>query len=233
VIKNSFLRVLVVDDELSIRRFLRIALSSDYAVLEAENGAQALQMVALQHPDLVILDLGLPDMDGIEVTHRLREWSLVPIVVVSVRNREQDKVAALDAGADDYLSKPFSIGELMARLRAALRHRARRENDPVYRNGALMVNLAGREVLVGGQRVSLTPTEYDLLRNLVTHSGMVLTHQQLIQAVWEDNTDADSHLLRVNISNLRKKIEQDPLRPSYILTEPGVGYRLNEIEVRK
>ena len=233
MINNSFRRVLVVDDELSIRRFLRIALSHDYAVLEAENGSQALQIIALQHPDLVILDLGLPDMDGMEVTRRLREWSLVPVIIVSVRSREQDKVAALDAGADDYLTKPFSIGELMARLRTALRHQGMPEKEPVFKNGALTVNLAGREVLVNGQRVALTPTEYDLLRNLVTHSGMVLTHQQLIQAVWNGSTEADAHLLRVNISNLRKKIESDPLRPHHILTEPGVGYRLNEIEEKK
>ena len=233
MIKNPSLRVLVVDDELSIRRFLRIALANDYSVLEAENGTQALQMAALQHPDLIILDLGLPDMDGLEVTRQLREWSQVPVIIISVRSRDTDKVAALDAGADDYLSKPFAIGELMARLRAALRHCARPEYEPVFKSGELTVNLAGRQVLVDGQRVALTPTEYDLLRNLVTHSGMVLTHQQLIRAVWDGNVDADPHLLRVNISNLRKKIEQDPLRPNYILTEPGVGYRLNEIEVRK
>lgn len=233
MIENPDLRVLVVDDERPIRLFLRTALAGQYTIFEAENGAEALQMAALKHPDLIILDLGLPDMDGLDVTERLREWTEVPVIVVSVRDREQDKIAALDAGADDYLTKPFSMGELMARLRAALRHCTRLQNEPVYRSAGLMVNLANREVLVDSLRVGLTPTEYDLLRTLVLHSGMVLTHQQLIQAVWGGNYDADSHLLRVNISNLRKKIEQDPLFPRHILTEPGVGYRLSEIEVSK
>ena len=229
--ENSSLRVLVVDDERPIRRFLRTALANTYSVFEAENGADALQMVAFNHPDLVILDLGLPDMDGLEVTRRLREWSLVPVIIVSVREREQDKVAALDAGADDYLCKPFSMAELMARMRVALRHYAKPENEPFYKSGELTVNLANREVLVDGQRAALTPTEYDILRILITHAGKVLTHHQLIRAVWGDENEADAHLLRVNISNLRKKIEQDPLLPRYILTEPGVGYRLKEEEV--
>lgn len=224
------LRVLVVDDEHPIRRFLRISLESSYQVFEAENGWQALEMVAYQRPDLVILDLGLPDMDGLEVTRRLREWTLIPIVVVSVRDQEAIKVAALDAGADDYLTKPFSAVELMARLRAALRHCARPDNPPVYESGDLLIDLSRRVVVVDSQPVGLTPTEYDILRALVTHAGKVLTHSQLIQAVWGGSADADSHLLRVNISNLRKKIEADPLRPRHIITEPGVGYRLKEIE---
>ena len=226
--ENPSLRVLVVDDERPIRRFLHTALAGHYLIFEAENGAEALQMVALNRPDLVLLDLGLPDMDGLEVTRRLREWSLVPVIIVSVRDREQDKIAALDAGADDYLCKPFSMGELMARMRAALRHYSKPENEPFYKSSGLTVNLASREVLVGGLRMALTPTEYDILRILITHAGKVLTHRQLIQAVWGDGAETDAHLLRVNISNLRKKIEQDPLRPRYILTEPGVGYRLKD-----
>jgi two-component system, OmpR family, KDP operon response regulator KdpE len=231
VVENSSLRVLVVDDERPIRRFLRISLGAIYTVFEAETGVEALKMVAVNHPDLVILDLGLPDLDGLEVTHRLREWTLVPVIVISVRDREEDKVAALDAGADDYLTKPFSTAELLARIRAALRHCAKPKNEPFYQSGNLIVNLALRQVLVNNQPVALTPTEYEILRTLVIHAGRVLTHSQLIQAVWGSNYDADSHLLRVNVSNLRKKIEQDPIRPHHIVTEPGVGYRLKEIEV--
>jgi two-component system KDP operon response regulator KdpE len=223
-------RILVVDDERPIRRFLRISLASTYSVFEAENGKEALQMAAFTRPDLVILDLGLPDMDGLEVTRRLREWTLLPVIIVSVRDREEDKVAALDAGADDYLTKPFSAVELLARIRAALRHCAKPENAPIYQSGSLTVNLALRQVTASGQPIALTPIEYEILRTLVTHAGKVLTHSQLIQTVWGENYDADSHLLRVNISNLRKKIEQDPLRPRHIITEPGVGYRLQEIE---
>jgi two-component system, OmpR family, KDP operon response regulator KdpE len=231
--ENSLPRVLVVDDERPIRRFLRTALASNYAVFEAENGEEALRSVAVSRPDLVILDLGLPDMDGLEVTRRLREWSQVPVIIVSVRDHEYDKVNALDAGADDYLCKPFSIAELMARMRAAMRHYAKPENEPIYQSGRLTVNLAGREVLVDGQRVALTPTEYDILRILITHAGKVLTHHQLLKAVWGDGNDANAHLLRVNISNLRKKIEQDAMLPTHILTEPGVGYRLKEKELER
>jgi two-component system, OmpR family, KDP operon response regulator KdpE len=224
--ERSLLRVLVVDDERAIRRFLRVSLGNDYTVFEAENGAVALQITVDNRPDLVILDLGLPDMDGVEVIRRLREWTLVPIIVVSVRDSEEDKVAALDAGADDYLTKPFSAAELLARIRATLRHCARPETDPIYQSGKLYINVTLRQVLVKNQPAALTPTEYEILRALVIHAGKVLTHKQLIQAVWGNDYDADSHLLRVNISNLRKKIEQDPLRPQYVITEPGVGYRL-------
>jgi two-component system KDP operon response regulator KdpE len=223
----------VVDDERSIRYFLRLALGSSYTIFEAENGMEALQMAAANHPDVVILDMGLPDIDGLEVTRRLRKWTLVPVIVVSVRDREQDKVAVLDAGADDYLTKPFSIVELQARIRATLRHCAKAENEPFYQSGSLIVNLALHQVLVNDQIVAVTPTEYEILRALVNHAGRVLTHQQLIQAVWNENNETDSHLLQVNISNLRKKIEQDPLRPRHIVTEPGVGYRLREIEASR
>jgi len=224
--EKAFPRVLVVDDERSIRRFLQASLSGQYTVLEAASGEEALAETISGHPDAILLDLGLPDMDGIEVTRRLREWTQIPIIVVSVRDREEDKVAALDTGADDYLTKPFSTNELKARLRAALRHFAPPENKPVYQVKGLIVNLSRRIVKVNGQTVDLTPTEYDILRVLVQNSGKVLTHQQLIHAVWGHEDKTDLHLLRVNISNLRHKIEANPARPSHILTEAGIGYRL-------
>jgi two-component system KDP operon response regulator KdpE len=220
------IRVLVADDERPIRRFLNASLSGQYTVLEAATGEETLAVTVSGRPDVIILDLGLPDVDGIEVTRRLREWTQIPIIVVSVRDREEDKIAALDAGADDYLTKPFGAGELMARLRAALRRSALPENEPVYQSGGLSVDLARRDVMVDGQTASLTPTEYDILRILVQNAGKVLTHQQLVHAVWGTNYEADAHLLRVNISNLRRKIETDPARPHHIVTEPGVGYRL-------
>jgi len=227
------LRVLIVDDERPIRRFLSASLGERFAISEAENGTQALQVAAIDRPDLVILDLGLPDMDGTDVTRRLREWTDVPVIVISVRDHDEDKIAALDAGADDYLTKPFSAGELMARIRAALRRSFKAEDAPVYRSGDLTVDLQKREVRVRDSYVMLTPTEYGILRVLVNHAGRVLTHQQLIQEVWGGNYEADAHLLRVNISNLRRKIEPDPLRPGHIVTEPGVGYRLKNIEEDK
>ena len=220
------LRVLVVDDERSIRRFLKASLGSQFVILEAASGEEALSAVASEHPDIVILDLGLPDMDGVEVTRRLREWSQVPIIIVSVREQEGEKIAALDAGADDYLTKPFGVGELMARLRVALRRSAQTDNEPVFTTGNLVVDLNQREVRVGGQVVALTPTEYDLLRALVKHVGKVLTHDQLLRVVWGTAYESETHLLQVNISNLRRKIEADPARPMYLVTEPGVGYKL-------
>lgn len=219
-------RVLVADDERPIRRFLNASLSGQYTVLEAATGEETLAVTVSGRPDVIILDLGLPDMDGVEVTRRLREWTQIPIIVVSVRDREEDKIAALDAGADDYLTKPFGAGELMARLRAALRRSALPESEPVFQAGDLSVDLAVREVLVKGQTITLTPTEYDILRILIQHAGKVLTHKQLVHAVWGTAYETDSHLLRVNISNLRRKIEIDPARPRHIVTEPGVGYRL-------
>jgi two-component system KDP operon response regulator KdpE len=182
--------------------------------------------VAADRPDIIILDLGLPDMDGVEVTRRLREWTQTPIIVVSVREQEKDKIAALDAGADDFLTKPFGIGELTARLRAALRRSAQIESEPVFKTGNLEVDFTRREVQVGDQPVSLTPTEYDLLRMLVKHAGKVLTHRQLLHTVWGIAYEGETHMLQVNISNLRRKLEPNPARPSYIITEPGVGYRL-------
>ena len=220
------LRVLVVDDERSIRRFLKASLGSQFVILEAANGEEALSAAASEHPDIILLDLGLPDLDGVEVTRRLREWSQIPIIIVSVREQEKDKIAALDAGADDYLTKPFGVGELMARLRAALRRSAQTDNEPVLSSGNLVVDLNQREVRVEGQVIALTPTEYDLLRMLIKHAGKVLTHGQLLRAVWGTAYESETHMLHVNISNLRRKIEPDPARPIYIVTEPGVGYRL-------
>jgi len=222
-------RVLVVDDERSIRRFLKASLGSQFVIFEATTGEEALTAVAADRPDVIILDLGLPDIDGVEVTRRLREWTQIPIIIVSVREQEKDKIAALDAGADDYLTKPFGVGELMARLRSALRRSAQAETDPVFKTGNLVVDLNLREVLVNGQPVSLTPTEYDLLRTFVKHAGKVLTHDQLLRTVWGTAYESETHMLQVNISNLRRKIEPDPVRPTYLITEPGVGYRLKII----
>jgi len=227
------MRVLVVDDERPIRRFLNASLSGEYMVLEAATGEEALAVTVSGRPDIIILDLGLPDVDGVEVTRRLREWTQIPIIVVSVRDREEDKIAALDAGADDYLTKPFGIGELMARLRVVLRRAAAPENEPVFHADRLTVDLTRHDVTIDGQTASLTPTEYDILRVLIQHAGKVLTHQQLIHLVWGNNSEADAHLLRVNISNLRRKIEVDPSRPRSIMTEPGVGYRLKTLEAAR
>jgi two-component system KDP operon response regulator KdpE len=225
---NDFgLRVMVVDDERAIRRYLHAALNAQgYTVYEASGGKEALNMVVANRPDLIILDLGLPDMDGVEVTRQLREWTQTPIIILSVREQERDKVDALDAGADDYLTKPFSSGELMARMRAALRRSMQTASEPVFETDNLKVDLTRRQVKVSGEEISLTPTEYDLLRILVQNAGRVLTHRQMLRQVWGNAYEAEAHLLRVNMSNLRRKIEPDPTRPRYIITEPGVGYRL-------
>jgi two-component system KDP operon response regulator KdpE len=230
MISNPSLKILVVDDERPIRRFLSASLGNRYTILEAENGGEAIQSAAVNHPDVIILDLGLPDMDGTEVTRRLREWTDMPVIVISVRDGEQDKVAALDAGADDYLTKPFGVSELLARIRVALRRSNKSEvESAAYQSDDLLVDFAKREVRVKNSPVTLTPTEYNILRSLINHAGKVLTHKQLIKDVWGGNYEADSHLLRVNVSNLRRKIESDPMRPQYIITEPGIGYRLKEI----
>jgi two-component system, OmpR family, KDP operon response regulator KdpE len=221
------LHVLVVDDERAIRRYLHAALNAQgYTVYEAGSAQEALNAVIANKPDLLILDLGLPDMDGVEVTRRLREWTQLPIIILSVREQEEDKIAALDAGADDYLTKPFSSGELMARMRVALRRSMQPTSEPVFEVDGLRVDLARRKVVANGNEVFLTPTEYDLLRVLVQNAGRVITHRQLLRLVWGLSYESEAHLLRVNMSNLRRKIEPDPTRPHYILTEPGVGYRL-------
>lgn len=220
-------RILVVDDEQAIRRFLRASLTANgYQVYEAANAQDALAAVIAQRPDLLILDLGLPDVDGIEVTRRLREWWNLPIIILSVREQESDKIAALDAGADDYLTKPFGVGELLARIRVVLRRLNSPEAEPIFATDALVIDFARRLVTVAGREVQLTPTEYDLLRVLALHAGKVLTHQQLLRRVWGMGYEGEFHLLRVNISNLRQKIEENSARPRYIITEPGVGYRL-------
>lgn len=220
-------RVLVVDDERPIRRFLQVSLSAHgCTVFEAATGQEALAAVATDRPDVVILDVGLPDIDGIEVTRQLREWTQIPIIILSVREHEADKIAALDAGADDYLTKPFGVGELLARLRVALRHATQPAGESTFATGDLTVDLVQRVVMVGGHEIQLTPTEYDLLRVLVTNAGKVLTHRQLLRQVWGVGYEAETHLLRVNMSNLRRKIEPEPTRPVYVITEPGVGYRL-------
>ena len=221
------LRILVVDDEKAIRRYLHASLNAQgNVVFEASNGEEALRAAAMNRLDIVILDLGLPDIDGVEVTRRMREWSQIPIIILSVREQEQDKIAALDAGADDYLTKPFGTGELMARIRAAVRHSTRNADEPLIEVNQLKVDLARRRVTLANQEIALTPTEYDILRILAQNIGKVLTHRQLLKQVWGQTYGEDMHLLRVNISNLRRKIEPDPTRPTYILTEAGVGYRL-------
>ncbi len=223
-------RILVVDDELAIRRFLHTVLSSDeFSLNEAENGHAGLAAAAAVRPDVILLDLGLPDLDGIEIIKRVREWSPVPIIVLSVRDRENDKVAALDAGADDYLTKPFGVGELMARIRAALRRSLQQAPEPVFTSGDLVMDLTLRRVTVNDEEIQLTPTEYDILRLLVAHAGKVLTHGQILRQIWGIAYLEQPHVLRVNISNLRRKIEADPSRPRHIVTEPGVGYRLKTL----
>lgn len=222
-------RALIVDDELSIRRYLKAALMAQgFAIAEATNGQEALNAAVAFHPDIIILDLGLPDTDGIEVTRRLREWSQTPIIILSVREGEGDKIAALDAGADDYLTKPFGTGELMARIRAALRHLTAQPDEPVLQVGGVKMDVSRRIVAVDENQIALTPTEYEILRILLQNAGKVLTHRQLLTRVWGTPYEDEMHILRVNISNLRRKIERDPARPHYLLTEPGVGYRLRD-----
>lgn len=222
--------VLLIEDEPQIRRFLRTALASHgYRLFEADTGKGGLVEAASRMPEVVILDLGLPDMDGLEIIRRLREWTAVPIVVLSARGQERDKIAALDAGADDYVSKPFGVGELLARMRVALRHAARKSSEPpepVFSVGDLRVDLGQRKVTVGEKAVHLTPIEYRLLAVLIRHAGKLLTHRQLLSEVWGPNQTEQAHYLRVYTAQLRRKLETNPARPRYILTEPGVGYRL-------
>jgi len=218
--------VLVIDDEAAIRRLLRAALEpQNYQVCEAETGQLGLQEAVGRRPDVVILDLGLPDMDGLTVHKRLREWSQTPVLVLTVRDREADKVAALDSGADDYLTKPFGTAELLARLRAVQRRAAEAREEPVFVSGSLTVDLAARTVTASKQEVHLTATEYALLHELVRHAGKVVTHRQLLRAVWGPNAESQSQYLRVYITHLRKKLETDP-EQKFIRTEPGIGYRL-------
>ena len=224
-------KVLVVDDEPEIRRFLRASLKLyNHNIFEAENGAQTLDALLEVKPDLIILDLGLPDMDGVEVTREIRGISSVPIIILSVRSGEMDKIEALDAGADDYLTKPFSMGELLARMRVVLRHIELPVSDQKLQAGDVVVDLPKHRVLARKEEVALTPTEFDILVVLMRARGVVVTHRQLIQKVWGASYEIgdESRILRVNISNLRRKIERDPNRPEYIITELGVGYRFRE-----
>jgi two-component system KDP operon response regulator KdpE len=221
--------VLLIEDEPQMRRFLRAMLQGNaYRLVEAETGEQGITFAAQYNPDIVLLDLGLPDLDGIDVTKRLREWSQLPIIVLSARGREDDKIAALDAGADDYLTKPFGAGELLARMRVALRHATRSDQQEVSRFsfGEIEVDLARRQVLCQGGEVHLTPIEYKLLIELIRHAGKVLTHRQLLRNVWGPTASSQTHYLRVYMAQLRHKLEQDPARPRFLLTEAGVGYRL-------
>src|SRR5437016_6264082 len=222
--------VVLIEDEPQIRKFLRATLAGQgYRLFEATTGADGVVEVGSRQPDVVIVDLGLPDIDGIDVIRRLREWTAVPIIVLSARGQERDKVAALDAGADDYVSKPFGAGELLARIRVALRHTAgasHEDDDAAFQVGELRMDLLRRQVFVGESEVRLTPIEYKLLATLVQHAGKVVTHSQLLREVWgPTHTDA-AHYVRVYMAHLRHKLEAEPARPRYLLTEPGVGYRL-------
>lgn len=221
-------RILIVDDEPAIRRLLRSTLGvQDYSVLEAAGVAQALEVLGREKVDLIILDLGLPDGDGLEVINKLRPHSQVPIIVLSSRDDERGKVQALDAGADDYVTKPFGVEELVARIRAALRHRVQAQGGkPLFQADGLSVDLVHRRILRDGAEIKLSPKEYDILQQLVIHAGKVLTHRHLLREVWGSDNDDDVAYLRVYIRQLRGKLEPDPARPALILTEPGVGYRL-------
>ncbi len=219
--------ILIVDDEIQIRRFLRISLEANgYRVFEADSGENALAQAVLHRPDVIILDMNLPDLSGVEVLSRLREWTTTPVVMLSVRAADMDKVSALDAGADDYLTKPFSTVELLARLRVALRHMTPQTPEPVLTFGDVQIDLARRLVTRGGEVVKLTPTEYALLRLLAQHPGRVLTHRQILSEVWGPQYVDELHYLRVYFGQLRQKLEANPAVPKLIVTEPGVGYRL-------
>jgi two-component system KDP operon response regulator KdpE len=226
--KNQTL--LIIEDELSIRRFLKASLlSQKFKIVEAENGTEGLALAASHHPKLILLDLGLPDMDGLDVLKRLREWTAVPVIVLTARGKEEDKVKGLDAGADDYLTKPFGVGELLARIRAALRHSQRVQADEtqsVFEAGDLKVDLAKRLIWVKGSETHLTPNEYDVLALLIRHAGKVVTQKQILTEIW--GPASDSQNLRTYIHQLREKIEEDPNRPRHVFTEPGVGYRLKD-----
>jgi two-component system KDP operon response regulator KdpE len=221
--------VLVIDDETQIRRLLRVCLEANgYKILEAANGQEGIALAAQYSPALVILDLGLPDLDGVTVLKRLREWSRVPVIVLSVRDREEDKIAALDQGADDYVTKPFGTRELLARLRVAQRHATPAPELTIFRSGPLEVDLTSRVIKRDGKEIKLTATEYALLRLFVQHAGKVLTHQQILREVWGPNSLNQTHYLRVYIAHLREKLEADASNPRIIITEPGVGYRFME-----
>jgi two-component system KDP operon response regulator KdpE len=222
--------ILLIEDESQMRRFLRITLQSHgYRLIEAATGQEGLMQATTRNPDVVLLDLGLPDMEGLDVIGQLREWSSMPIIVLSAREQEQDKVRALDAGADDYLTKPFGAGELLARIRVSLRHKIMQyaqEKQPVFELGTIRVDLMKRQVFVGGKEIHLTPIEYRLLALLIRNAGKVVTHSQILRDVWGPPYAGQTQYLRVYMAQLRRKIEDDPARPRFLLNEPGVGYRL-------
>lgn len=222
--------ILIIEDEAAIRRFVRPTLEAHgYKLLESQTLAEGLDLASQHRPDIILLDLGLPDGDGMEAVAQLRQWSQIPIVIISARDREGDKIAALDAGADDYLTKPFGVGELLARVRVALRHSAQTQSgtqEPIFETGDLKIDLEHRRVFIKETELHLTPIEYNLLCELARHAGKVLTHRHLLRQVWGKNYEMENHYLRVHMGNLRRKIEANPARPHYILNEPGVGYRL-------
>lgn len=221
--------ILIIEDEPQIRKFLKSALSSQgYAIREAVNGKEGLTLVTTHPPEVVILDLGLPDMDGLEIIRQVREWSYVPIIVLSARGQEQDKITALELGADDYLTKPFGVGELLARLKVAIRHSGlyQQQEMQVFTYEGLTVDLTKRQVFVDSEEIHLTPTEYKLLTVLVKHAGKVITHSQLLREVWGKHSTEQNHYLRIYMQHLRQKLKDDPLHPRYLLTETGIGYRL-------
>ncbi len=224
-------KILIVDDEPEIRRFLNASLKLYYhEIIEASTGTQALDLATSQKPDLVILDLGLPDIDGVEVTRQIRQLVAMPIIILSVRSNEKDKIEALDAGADDYLTKPFSMGELLARVRVVLRRTEPPHSTTTLKSNGLILDLPRHRLTLDGREIPLTPTEFDILSVLMQNQGIVVTHHQMIHRVWGTVFGDEDRLLRVNISNLRHKIEADPNRPVFILTELGVGYRFAESE---
>ncbi len=227
--KNKF-KILIIDDEPQIRRLLNLSLEAhDFKVFEAANGKEGLISASMQHPDLILLDLGLPDMDGLTVLKQLREWSHVPVIVLTVQDLADTKIHLLDTGADDFITKPFNTGELLARIRVALRHSMKIDESPVFNSGHLYVDLNSRIVKINQQEIKLTATEYSLLTLFIKHSGKVLTHNYIIKEIWGNPYADNSQILRVHIAQLRKKIEKNPALPELIITEPGVGYRLKTL----
>ena len=225
--ENKGQRILIIDDDTQIRRFLRVALTSHgYVVKEARTGREGLEAVAMFNPDLVVLDLGLPDLDGLDVVRQLREWAKVPIIILSVKEQESDKIAALDLGADDYVTKPFGMGELLARIRAAMRHTVGVEEQPVMHFEDVTLDLLHRRVTRDDHEIKLTLTEYEIVKNLAINAGKVITHSYLLRTVWGPSYEKEVQYLRVYIGQIRRKLEHDPSRPRHIITEPGVGYRL-------
>ena len=225
--ENKGPRILIIDDETQIRRFLRVTLTGHgYVVKDVGTGKAGLDVVAKFSPDLVVLDLGLPDIDGVDVVRQLREWSKVPVIILSVKEQETDKITALDAGADDYVTKPFGMGELLARIRAAMRHIVGTDEQPVLQFDDLIIDLVHRRITVDDNEIKLTLTEYEIVKNLAINAGKVITHRALLRTVWGPSYENEVQYLRVYIGQIRRKLERDPSRPKHIITEPGVGYRL-------